>query len=105
MENNKTLDILKTAILLEKRGKEFYSKVASQTNIESVKKIFELMSAEEDIHIEELSKQYLFYDKNKSFTKNSYISLNNNNVANFVLSEEMKHQISAAMKQLQSLRP
>jgi len=31
MENTKTLEILKTAILLEKRGKAFYEKMAKQT--------------------------------------------------------------------------
>jgi len=35
-------DILKEAILLEKRGKAFYSNVAAQTKSEAVKKVFYL---------------------------------------------------------------
>ena len=41
MENQKrTIDILKTAILLERRGKAFYTQVARQTESKSAKKIF-----------------------------------------------------------------
>ena len=38
MENLKTLEILKMAILMEKRGHAFYSQVASQTKSFEIKK-------------------------------------------------------------------
>lgn len=47
MENTKALEILKTAILMEKRGKAFYEKMAEQTESPEAKKIFSIM-AEED---------------------------------------------------------
>ena len=58
---NKALDILKMAILMERRGKEFYSTVANQTKDENVKNIFSLMAKEEQLHIEQLSQHYKTY--------------------------------------------
>ena len=58
MDENKTLDILKKAILLEKRGKSFYATVASQTNKEAVRRFFKQMAEEEDNHIRVLSEQF-----------------------------------------------
>ena len=63
MEEPKTLDILKVAILLERRGKAFYKKVSQQTDNEDVKNIFEIMANEEDEHIKFLTEQYLNYSK------------------------------------------
>ena len=40
-------DILKSAILLEKRGRAFYTKVAKQTEHEGVREFFEMMADEE----------------------------------------------------------
>jgi len=44
MENKKSTEILKTAILMEKRGKAFYEKVAEQASSQEVKKIFSMMA-------------------------------------------------------------
>lgn len=41
---DKSIEILKTAILLERRGKAFYTQVARQSESKSVKKIFEMMA-------------------------------------------------------------
>ena len=43
-------DILKTAILLELRGKAFYTTAARETRSEAVRKIFAMMAEEEDAH-------------------------------------------------------
>ena len=63
MEESKTLEILKTAILLERRGKAFYSQVAEQTKDPDVKNIFEIMAKEEDDHIRFLTEQFENYTK------------------------------------------
>ena len=41
MKNERTLEILKTAILLERKGKAFYSHVANQANDADVKEFFQ----------------------------------------------------------------
>lgn len=94
MENTKTIEILKTAILLEKKGKAFYEKVAEQTSSEEVKKIFALMAEEEQTHIEFLSKQFSSYSKDKTFKK---IDLKADpGVVEMILSDDIRKQISAA---------
>ena len=47
MDDKTALDILKSAILLEKRGKAFYEKVAEQTPSEAAKRFFDMMAEEE----------------------------------------------------------
>jgi rubrerythrin len=91
---NKSTEILKTAILMEKRGKAFYEKVAEQTESADVKKIFTMMAEEEQTHVEFLSKQFASYSKDKKFAK---IELKfDAGVADAILSGDIKKQISAA---------
>ena len=56
--DDKTTEILKCAILMEKRGQAFYTKVAQQASGEVVKRFFEMMAEEEKNHIKILSEQY-----------------------------------------------
>ena len=46
MSEDKTIEILKNAILLEKRGQAFYGKVAEQASGNAVKEFFEMMAGE-----------------------------------------------------------
>ena len=92
METKTAIDILKTAILMEKRGKAFYETVAAQTQNEEVKRIFITMAEEEQTHIEFLSKQFVNYQKNKTFSK---ISLQSNE-DELILNKAIQDQISAA---------
>lgn len=97
METKSTTDILKEAILLEKRGKAFYSNIAAQTKSEAVRKVFSMMADEEDQHIAFLSRQFSHYDKHKAFTENpTHVEDPSEEIAMQVLSSEMKKQISAA---------
>lgn len=91
-----TVDILKEAILLERRGKAFYTTAARQTESEAARKIFEMMAAEEDEHINFLSKQFAFYEKNKSFMKIDDVADADDSTAMAILSEEIKTQVNAA---------
>ena len=61
MSEDKTIEILKNAILLEKRGQAFYSKIARQTSGKAVKAFFELMAEEEVKHVDILAEQYKAY--------------------------------------------
>lgn len=90
------IDILKEAILLERRGKAFYATAAKQTESEAARKIFEMMAAEEDEHINFLSRQFAFYDKNKAFMKVNEGADTDESTVMAILSEEIKSQVSAA---------
>ncbi len=96
METNKALDILKQAILLEKRGFSFYTTVARQTTDADIRKVFQIMADEETLHVKFLSDQFAYYDKNKTFLKTDLPDFNNDGIASLVLTEEVKKKISAA---------
>jgi rubrerythrin len=89
-------DILKTAYLLELRGKAFYTTAAQQSRSEAVRKIFTTMAEEEDAHIEFLSLQFAEYRKSGKFVKNAQNDRTNYTEANMILSEQVKKEISAA---------
>jgi len=90
-------DILKEAILLERRGKAFYSNVAEKSDSASAKKIFEMMAEEEDEHIKFLSEQFKHYEKNKEFlSPEGYEEPAEDEVAMKVLTDQMKKEINAA---------
>lgn len=96
MENSPALEILKQAILLEKRGFSFYSNVAHQTTDPDIRKIFQVMADEETLHVKFLSDQFAYYDKNKTFLKVDLPDFTHDGIANLVLTEEVKKKISVA---------
>ena len=55
------LEILKNAILMERQGKAFYEQVAVMTKSDAVRNIFAFMAKEEQLHIEQLSEQYIYF--------------------------------------------
>ena len=89
-------DILKTAILLERRGKAFYTTVARQTESEAARRIFTMMAEEEDEHINFLSRQFAEYEKNGKFAKNNVEEPVDDTEVVLILSEQVKKEISAA---------
>ena len=95
METTKAIDILKQAILLEKRGYSFYSTVAAQCADEDVKKIFITMADEETMHVKFLSEQFAHYDKTHSFLKVT-LPEGADDASDHILSDEVKGKISAA---------
>ncbi|OFX28533.1 MAG: hypothetical protein A2X08_05165 [Bacteroidetes bacterium GWA2_32_17] len=94
MENSKTAEILKSAILMEMRGQAFYTQVANQTKSTEVKKIFELMAKEEFIHEKFLSEQYRELQKNNIFGEIDLPS--SEGFASIILNNNLKKEISAA---------
>jgi rubrerythrin len=95
MENQKAIDILKQAILLEKRGYSFYSTVAEQCKDEDVKNIFITMANEETMHVKFLSDQFAHFDKTHSFLK-VILPEGTDDASDHILSDEVKSKISAA---------
>lgn len=57
MSENKTVDILKKAIVLEHRGKALYQSVAPETDAWGVKELFVMLAEEEENHINILTRQ------------------------------------------------
>jgi len=96
MSEDKTIEILKSAILLEKRGQAFYSKIAKQTSGQAVKAFFELMADEEVKHVAILTEQFKAYRQNKKFNPGDYQEDHGDSISANVLTKELKTEISAA---------
>jgi rubrerythrin len=96
MNEDKAIEILKSAILLEKRGQAFYSKIAQQTSGNAVKAFFEMMADEEVKHVEILTEQFKAYRQNQKFVAGDYREDHSGSISSNVLTKELKKEISAA---------
>lgn len=97
MQNQKALEILKEAILLERRGKAFYLQASQNTKSEAAAEIFRMMAEEEDEHIKYLSVQFANYAKTSEFVKpDTSVNDEHDAVAMQVLTEKFKSQVDAA---------
>lgn len=96
MKQKSAIDVLKTAILLERKGKAFYATIAKQTGSTAVRKIFTMMAEEEDEHINFLSRQFANYEKTNEFLENDISTKIDDESTLEILTAEIKEQISAA---------
>lgn len=96
METKKAIDILKMAILMEKRGFAFYSKVAENTADPDIKHIFLVMAEEETKHVKFLADQFMHYGTEHQFAHTNLPNLEHEAFTTLILTEEMKTKISAA---------
>jgi len=96
MPTRSTIDILKEAILLERRGQAFYHKVAGQAANPAVREFFETMAREEIRHVEILESQFASYVQNQQFLPLASEDKESQPVASLVLSSEVKQQIANA---------
>ncbi len=97
MTENTTEDILKSAILLEKRGRAFYKSIAKQTEHAAVSEFFNMMATEEEMHVAMLTEQYRSYQESGRFKSTEYgDDAAFSGVAAKVLSDKLKKEISAA---------
>ena len=96
MRDNPALDILKEALLLERRGHAFYQKVAAQSQNAAVREFFETMAEEELRHIDVLSSQFKAYAETRQFQVLDAGTTDSRPLAKQILSEELKQQIAAA---------
>jgi len=97
MTVERSLEIIKQALLLEKRGKSFYSKVAEHTQHASVREFFQLMAEEEQNHIHALLKQYKAMKERGRFEAGSFDeSIDIRQTADQVLSNEIIKLINGA---------
>jgi len=96
VSENKALEILKNAILLEKRGRAYYSQVAGNTEKDSVRQFFQMMADEEKHHEQILSEQFRHYQQSGRFQAIDYTNPALSGFDANVLSDQLKNQISAA---------
>ncbi|PKP17172.1 MAG: hypothetical protein CVU05_16010 [Bacteroidetes bacterium HGW-Bacteroidetes-21] len=96
MENNKTLEILKMAILMEKRGQAFYTQVARATQNSEIRSIFELMAKEEVDHERFLSEQFKNYNANHTFGKIDLPKQEKDAFSDLIITDKIKKELSAA---------
>ncbi len=95
MSEDRATEILKNAILLEKRGHAFYAKVAAQAATGAVKDFFALMADEETRHVQILSEQFKSYRDTKKFKPERYEEPGFA-TASRILTEDLKRRIAAA---------
>jgi rubrerythrin len=96
MTQANTLDILKQAILLERRGQGFYSQVARGACDPAVAAFFTSMAEEEAKHIKVLARQYKSYVETSAFAPGDEEGGSGVRAAAAVLDEETRGRISAA---------
>jgi rubrerythrin len=95
MPETDTLNILKSAILLEIRGKDFYEKAAESAENQTVKEFFQKMADDEAAHIQILSDQFKAYQSEGNFVGWRERAASDY-VADTVLNNELKQRISAS---------
>ena len=96
MTAENTLNILKEAILLERRGNAFYQKVADHARHNTVREFFQLMADEELRHKRVLEDQFRAYAE-----KNEFIDLDGHNdsgpsISDEIFTDTLKEKIKAA---------
>jgi rubrerythrin len=95
MTENKLVDILKRAILLEHRGKALYESASAESAGDAVKELFSMLADEENTHIDVLTKQLKAVAGGGSFDPD--LTLPSDEPAkNSVLSEDIVKEISGA---------
>jgi rubrerythrin len=95
MSTPTALEILKSALLLELRGKSFYEKAADSAEDQAVKAFFVKLAEDEISHVQILSEQYKSYQRNGTFAEIDRNS-SNESVANAVLTDTLKQRIAGA---------
>ena len=96
MNQTAVIDILKQAILLERRGRSFYRQAAESAGTPAVRQFFQTMADEESHHIQILSEQYQSYLQHQTFVPPPDSDAAVDQVATKVLSADIQHKIEAA---------
>lgn len=96
MSETAPLDILKSAILLERRGRAYYENAADTAKDPAVTTFFKMMAEEEVQHIAILAEQYKRYRTDKRFAPVAPQTPSSADVAEAVLNAISASRISAA---------
>ena len=96
MPETKKLDILKQALLLERRGYSFYQTASEQSKDPIVKEFFSMMAQEENAHVAVLTTQFKSYKTDKKFTNFTFDHSKVSHMATKVLNKETQNRIASA---------
>ena len=91
-----TISILKQAILLERKGKVFYARIAEQAVHPPIREFFEAMAEEEDRHEEILSHQYRAFLSREKFDDIPLPAGSESQTASRILTPEVIERIASA---------
>lgn len=91
-----TINILKEAILLEKRGQAFYRQIAGQSRHPEVKNFFGTMADEEARHVQILENQFAAYARDQQFLPLSSQDTESLSTAQMILTDNVKQQLASA---------
>lgn len=89
-------DILKKAILLERRGRAFYQRVAEDSRSDAARSFFRRMAEEETRHIQMLTEQFESLQETGSFKPAEREGNPSADLSPEVLTKEWKAQVAAA---------
>ncbi len=95
MKSSKSLEVLKRAYILEKKGKAFYSAAAEQATDTTVKEFFGQMAEEEKIHMRIIERQFNSYMKRGGFKTDPADNDAIEKTFPDILSKSLKGKISA----------
>lgn len=96
MPENSCLEILKQAILFEKRGQSFYQTAAEQSTDPVVKEFFLMMAEEENGHVAALSAQFKSLMSGDKFNFAPLPQSKVAHIATKVLNKETQNRIASA---------
>jgi rubrerythrin len=96
MNQKNALDILKKAILLEKRGETFYRKVAREAENDAVKTFFEMMAGEEENHMKVLGEQFKAFKEDGTFSSEKPAYQATSGAAENIFSADIAEKIHSA---------
>ena len=91
------IDTLKQALILERRGRAFYTKTAEQSSVPGLKDIFMTLAEEEGKHIEYLNERFSEFGKSGTFPAGEAVPpADSGRLADAVLTAGIKNSIDAA---------
>jgi rubrerythrin len=90
------MDILKEALLLERRGRAFYLQVAAQATDEAVAELFETMAAEEKRHMQIIEAQMKTLAQGRSWAALDAQDADATALADMILADNVKSRIAGA---------
>ena len=87
------LDILKKAILLERRGRAFYQKVAEDAENRAVRDFFKMMVTEEEHHMKILGEQFKAFKNSGKFSAEAYDAGTTSDMVSKILSKDILDKV------------
>ncbi len=96
MDKSNTLDILKNAFVIEKKGMSLYQKAMENAQDDDIKTFFKDMVADEQEHMHIIEKQFKAYTNKGRFLPGEYDVKPSSEPPVDILSKKLKEKISGA---------